>query len=163
MFESRCPEITEHLGGVSIMERLAGLDFNDERPIEIKICNLFAENRAVFIQNLQCKLPLNRQPRLLQPMQQSVFINLFQMSVSKVAMQLKADLTDMIAELHDVGKTIAAVLSRPPAGAPKSTRPLPEFLFCEFCASCGSTIFIAGLLVPFSLCNGVLPAPALSR
>jgi hypothetical protein len=35
----------------------------------------------------------------------------------------------MIAELHDVGKTIAAVHSRPPAGAPKSIRLLPEFFF----------------------------------
>jgi len=94
------------LGNVIVDQTAARFDLNHEPILNKQIGTKMAEQCSVLITHIQRMLLDNCDPSFCKSMRQSILINFFEMTTPQVLVNLKAGLTNQIAQSIDFGKTI---------------------------------------------------------
>ena len=96
MILTRRPQISQNLGRMFSSKRFASLEVNNQTALDKQVGIVISQNCSVFIQNLERMLLLNLQSGLSQPVSQSILIYFFQVTMTKIDMQVKSNLPDLI-------------------------------------------------------------------
>src|SRR6266511_3965095 len=87
------------------------LYFHDKLLLNEQIGVEVAEQRPVFVKDLQRMLLLHQEPLFPETVNESVLINLFQMSVPMITVNSKSRFANHIAKLHDVFHKVTSFIS----------------------------------------------------
>lgn len=79
-----------------IRQPLDRLQLNEKASFRKDICDIIAQHRPILVINLKRILLINSNSRFPTPMDNSIFVDLFEVSVSEILMQLIADLPHLI-------------------------------------------------------------------
>jgi hypothetical protein len=96
MLFARCPQVAQNLGDMLAGNRLGGFEFDDQLTFDQKIHEKLAKKRAVLVVNIDRMLLLDQQAKLAQTMRQTIFVDLLEVAVAKIAMNRKTGLPDHI-------------------------------------------------------------------
>src|SRR6266542_1603141 len=87
------------------------LYFHDKLLLNEQIGVEVAEQRPVFVKDLHRMLLLHQEPLFPETVNESVLINLFQMSVPMITVNSKSRFANHIAKLHDVFHKVTSFIS----------------------------------------------------
>lgn len=106
------------MGDMLVGKRAHSLKFDDQAVVDKQVGKKFTQEGAVFIEHAQRMLRNDMEAPTAQPIGETVFINLFNVSVTQMAMQGEAGCADLIAELEDriLHHFPVLALSAPPCG-----------------------------------------------
>ncbi|MEN9663288.1 MAG: hypothetical protein RL324_2237 [Verrucomicrobiota bacterium] len=93
-------KVPQDLSGVLVEQRFAGLEFQNEDILDQQIDKVVAQNRSVFIQNLEGMLLFHIHTRLPKSVSQAVLINFFHVPVPQIAVEGEACLSHLITQLE---------------------------------------------------------------
>jgi hypothetical protein len=101
VFEARGSEISEELGDVFVDQGFDGFEFDDQRILNEEIGEVFAENRAVFIEDVESVLLHDIQALFAKAMGESVFVNFLIVAVTMIFLKGKGRLSQLITKNED--------------------------------------------------------------
>ena len=97
MLNSRRTQISEELGNIVVNQSPVRFNFYYQTMLHKKIGFIVAQYSAIFIIKRQWELLLDMESRFSQPVDERIFINLFEVSVTMKLMDRKTGFTDQIA------------------------------------------------------------------
>ena len=100
MLNSAATQIAQQLSDMLVCQGFARFQFDDQFAVNQQIGKIITQNRSIFVQHLQSVLLFNLSARLTKPIGQPVLINLFQMPVSKIAVQGECSFTNLVTQLE---------------------------------------------------------------
>ena len=156
----RGSKVAKQLGEVVIGQGVGCLDFQDEAAVHDEVGQIFANDRAIVVEDEESSLSFHLQAQSGEPMRHGVFVNLLEVAGSVIGIDGITRFTDEIRKLEDwvlhAPKVEEAVASRefvslfegqwpqkPQGGARRGGR--KEWLvagwqartFCVLCDFCG--------------------------
>ena len=102
MFQAGGFEITQDLSLVFVDQGFRGLQFHYQFALHQQVGQVVADERAIFVIDLDRMLLFDVEPRLAQPVRQGVFIHLLQVPVPVIDVDGIGNLPDLIAQCLDV-------------------------------------------------------------
>ena len=97
IFDSGGFQITQDLRGVFVRAGSAGFQFNDQSAFDEQVGEILAQQRPVFIINIQWMLSLNVKAGFAQPIRQGVFVDLLQVAMPMIDMNGVSRLPNRVA------------------------------------------------------------------
>jgi len=101
VFAPRRSKIAQELGYMFIDEGFDGFEFDDERVLDEEIGEVFAENRSVFIEDVQRVLLHNLETLFAKTVDESVLVNFFVVAVTMIFLKGKGGFPHLIAKNED--------------------------------------------------------------
>ena len=108
MFNSCGSQVAENLGDVFFRDCFTGFKFDDEHAFDEQVGEVVAKRRSIFVEYDDRYLLFNTNALLAKAMSEAVLVNFLQMTAAVILAEVKASLTNNVAEPHDVVRSFVS-------------------------------------------------------